>query len=97
MNKADFAIALTMTAGLFLAGCNANPNRTSANQQTTPSQALPTDPGSGQKGPGMAASTNRINGPRASSGVKPQDGDPGLAGEGAHSQHNRLPGSGERP
>ncbi len=54
-------------------------------------------PGSGQTGPGMTTRVNQVNGMNDSSGVDMTDGNVGIAGPGDHQEHNRLPGTGERP
>jgi hypothetical protein len=45
----------------------------------------------------MTKHANQVNGFDDSSGVEMLDGHAGIAGRGQHQEHNRLPGTGERP
>jgi hypothetical protein len=45
----------------------------------------------------MTTRVNQINGLDDSSGEAMTDGNVGIAGRGEHQEHNRLPGTGERP
>lgn len=93
MTKAVMIAAISI--GLTGAACTRGGRSPELGTETV-SQTAP-DPGSGQTGPGMTTRVNQVNGSNDSSGVAMTDGNVGLAGRGEHQEHNRLPGTGERP
>jgi hypothetical protein len=93
--KRIFVAALAIAFGLVANGCTRGGRSADPSHQTIATTAPP--PGSGQTGPGMTTRVNRVNGVNDSSGVAMTDGYVGIAGPGDHQEHNRLPGTGERP
>jgi hypothetical protein len=88
-------IIAAVSFGLTATACTRGGRSPEMGTETIAKTAPP--PGSGQTGPGMTTRVNQVNGMNDSSGVAMTDGHVGIAGPGDHQEHNRLPGTGERP
>lgn len=91
--KISTLIALALSTMACAGGSGAFDTRT-----TTETVAPATPPGSGQLGPGYVPNTSRrLYGAGDASGVVNTNGVNGPSGRGETQEHNRLPGTGNRP
>jgi hypothetical protein len=90
-------IPVLMATALFAAGCGGG--RGAFEDRPTTETVVPNaPPGSGQLGPGyVSEDERRMYGAGDSTGEVNTDGVSGNAGRGEHQEHNRLPGTGNRP